>query len=525
MHAQVPKPIAALAWAAIAIAAGSLTDSARGQDQKKGQAAAAVRSHITISTADGQTQEVILTSSRNLQAPNWSPDGTYLLLNGEGRLWRLPVAGGAIEPVEAGSVTRINNDHGISPDGKSFAISAGQIYLMPAEGGTPRQVTGAVPSYFHGFSPDGKTLAYCARRGENFDLYRIGREGGEERRLTVHPGYDDGPDYSPDGRWIYFNSDRSGNWDIWRIPADGAGPDDSRAERITHDDWEDWFPHPSPDGRSMVFISFPKGTKGHPANQNVVLRRMAMPRAEAGAQAVDPQITAIARLFGGQGTMNVNSWSPDSRRFAFVRYELVDQSPGQADGAATAKAELPAPWRHQDIGDVAVPGTAEHDGDGTFTMTGTLDVWGVADGCHFAYQPLDGDGTITARVLGVEYTNNHAKGGVMIRGSLEAGSPHATMVVTAVDGTQFLRRKEAGGVSISTGPKHDRGQFPYWVKLVRKGDEFQAHESADGRDWVLVGTDTVPLGRRAYLGLVASSHQKTVANTVKLDRVTVSHDR
>jgi Tol biopolymer transport system component len=280
----------------------------------------ASRSHVTVIGADGMGRTVIHTANQLFEAPNWTPDGKALILNSQGRLWRLPAAGGEAVAIETGTVRKINNDHGISPDGTLLAISAGQIYVLPAAGGVPRQVTELFPSYYHGWSPDGKTLAYCARRGDNFDLYGIAVAGGQEQRLTEHAGYDDGPDYAPDGRWIYFNSDRSGSWDIWRIPAAGAGPDDARAERITSDEWEDWFPHPSPDGRWMVFVSFPKGTKGHPADQHVVLRRMPLP----GVKASDEPITEVVRLFGGQGTMNVNSWSPDSRRFAYVSYEPVD---------------------------------------------------------------------------------------------------------------------------------------------------------------------------------------------------------
>jgi Tol biopolymer transport system component len=272
-----------------------------------------VVSHIVTVDPDGRNERVVYSSPTLFEAPNWSPDGKYLLLNSQGRLWRLPVAGGEPQPVDTGAVKNINNDHGISSDGKWFAISAGQIYVLPSSGGEPRQVTEKRPSYFHGWSPDGKTLVYCAQRDSNFDLYAIPAAGGEEKRLTTSPGYDDGPEYSPDGKWIYFNSDRSGSWDIWRIPATGAGPNDAKAERITSDDWEDWFPHLSPDRKRIVFVSFAKGTKGHPANQNVVLRTMPV----AGGK-----IEVIAKLFGGQGTMNVNSWSPDSKRFAYVRYEL-----------------------------------------------------------------------------------------------------------------------------------------------------------------------------------------------------------
>lgn len=281
-----------------------------------------VRSHIAIIDLQGN-ETVVHTADRLFEAPNWSPDGKYLLLNSGGRLWTLSVSGGEPVEVNTGSVNRINNDHGISPDGKQFVVSAGHMYVLASSGGIPRQVTSATPSYYHGWSPDGKTLAFCGKRGDNFDIYAVPASGSpettEERRLTSHNGYDDGPDYSPDGRWIYFNSDRSGSWDIWRMPAAGAGPDDGRAEQITSDRMEDWFLHPSPDGKWFVMVSFPEGTKGHPANQEVQLRLMP-------EQSGKPDVTRIKvlkSLFGGQGTINVNSWAPDSKRFAFVRYELL----------------------------------------------------------------------------------------------------------------------------------------------------------------------------------------------------------
>lgn len=276
-----------------------------------------VRSYICVSDLEGR-EKVLYTADKLFEAPNWSPDGKYLLLNSGGKLWKLPSAGGEPAVVDTGAVDRINNDHGISPDGGLFAISAGHIYVLPSAGGTPKQITDATPSYYHGWSPDGATLVYCANRGGNFDLYSIAVNGGAERRLTSHPGYDDGPDYSPDGKWIYFNSDRSGSWDVWRIPAAGAGADDRAAERITSDEMEDWFPHPSPNGKWIVVVSFQKGTKGHPANQDVMLRLMPAPGKKGGVAA--PR--EIKRLFGGQGTINVNSWAPDSKRFAYVRYEL-----------------------------------------------------------------------------------------------------------------------------------------------------------------------------------------------------------
>jgi len=279
-----------------------------------------VKSFVTIYDVAGESKKVVFSAEGFYQAPNWSPDGKYLLLNTPGMLWRLWLDGQRIEPVQTGDVKGINNDHGISKDGKHFAISAGNIFVLPSTGGTPRPVTSQTPSYFHGWSTDGKWLAYCARRNGNFDIYRIAAEGaGSEQRLTSHPGYDDGPDSSPDGKWIYFNSNRSGSWDIWRMPAGGAGERDSLAERVTSDESEDWFPHPSPDGKRLVFVSFEKGTPNHPANKNVTLRMLPLPLKKGRS----PQIREIVKLFGGQGTINVNSWSPDGGRFAYVSYELL----------------------------------------------------------------------------------------------------------------------------------------------------------------------------------------------------------
>lgn len=278
-----------------------------------------VESYVNIITADGNMRENVFSAPALFEAPNWSPDGRYLLLNSEGRLWKLAVGGGEPEAIPTGYVGGVNNDHGISRDGKWIAFSAGPIYIMPAAGGEPRRITEKTPSYYHGWSPDGRTLVYCGERDGNFDIYAIPAEGGQETRLTTHAGYDDGADYSPDGKWIYFNSDRAGAWDIWRMPASGAGSGDSLAERVTSDEFEDWFPHPSPNGEWLVFLSYEKGTKGHPPNQYVSLRIMPLPGAKLGA----PKITEVTKLFGGQGTINVPSWSPDGKRFAFVSYRLI----------------------------------------------------------------------------------------------------------------------------------------------------------------------------------------------------------
>jgi TolB protein len=261
------------------------------------------------------------------EAPNWSRDGRFLLSNSGGRLYRIPAAGGgAPEPLALDSSLRCNNDHDFSADGKLLAISAStqtsggsQVFVANADGTNHRLLVAPAPSYFHGWSPDGKYLSFVANRdGKQYDLYRVPLAGGPEERLTMDPSYDDGPDYSRDGKWIYFNSNRGGGgWNIWRMPADGAGPDDRRAQQVTNDDLEDWFPHPSPDGKSLLFLSFPHGTETHnDRNLRVQIRMIPMPGETLSP--AHPQM--LLEFTGGQGTINVNSWAPDSQRFAYVSY-------------------------------------------------------------------------------------------------------------------------------------------------------------------------------------------------------------
>ncbi|HLH08922.1 MAG TPA: hypothetical protein VKW78_16905 [Terriglobales bacterium] len=291
-----------------------------------------VRSRVTIYDLKSKSTKVLYTTDHLVEAPNWSPDGKYLLINTGGRLYRLPVKGKKPQPelVNLDAAYRCNNDHGPSPDGKLIAFSANyadshasQVFVANADGSNPKLLTPKMPSYFHGWSPDGKWLTFVGQRDSSFNIFRVPLAGGNEERLTSHPGYDDGPDYSPDGKWIYINSNRSGTWDIWRFPADGAGPNDSKAERITSDALEDWFAHPSPNGKWLVFLSFPAGTPGHDAKLQVQLRMMPMPGAQPGAK--PGPIQTLTQFFGGQGTINVNSWSPDSKRFAYVVYEVLPE--------------------------------------------------------------------------------------------------------------------------------------------------------------------------------------------------------
>jgi len=287
------------------------------------------RSSIVVHDLTASASKVLFEGDGVWEAPNWSRDGRFLLANSGGRLYRIPVDGSAApEALALEPTVRANNDHDFSPDGKLLAISASsppsrqsQIYVAQADGSNHRLVVSLAPSYFHGWSPDGKYLAFVANRdGKQYDVYRVPAAGGEEQRLTFDAAAEDGPDYSPDGTWIYFNSNRGGGWNIWRMPADGAGPDDRRAERVTDDAFEDWFPHPSPDGKLLLFLSFPPGTEGHNDRAaRVQLRMVPMPGDRAGG--IAPK--TLVELTGGQGTINVNSWSPDSKRFAYVTYQVT----------------------------------------------------------------------------------------------------------------------------------------------------------------------------------------------------------
>ncbi len=269
---------------------------------------------VNVASADRRAVHVL---RDHFEAPNWSPDGQWLLYNHHGRLYRIPASGGAPKQVDTGTAIRCNNDHGFSPDGTQIAISdqsengRSLVYVLPAGGGMPRRVTESGPSYWHGWSPDGRTLAYCAERAGEFDIYTIPAAGGTEARLTTAAGLDDGPDYSPDGNWIYFNSERTGLMQVWRMHPDGSGQ-----EQAFREEANDWFPHPSPNGRWLAYLVYAKDVKGHPANQEVEIRVRPLTGGPA---------RMLARLLGGQGTINVPSWSPDSQQLAFVSYRFVPE--------------------------------------------------------------------------------------------------------------------------------------------------------------------------------------------------------
>lgn len=260
---------------------------------------------------------------RIIEAPNWLKGSERIIYNSEGHIYAYDLADGTETLIETGTCDNCNNDHVIAPDESQIAVShsdratpwASRVYVLPIRGGQPRLVTENAPSYLHGWSPDGGELAYCAFREHGgrleADIYTIPAGGGEEKRLTGG-GFNDGPEYSPEGRYIWFNSTRSGLMQLWRMERDGSGQ-----TRMTATERNNWFGHVSPDGKKVAYLSYRKGDLDpaeHLPNMQVQLWVMNADGSEA---------YPVASLFGGQGTMNVNSWAGDSRHLAFVSYELL----------------------------------------------------------------------------------------------------------------------------------------------------------------------------------------------------------
>lgn len=279
---------------------------------------------LTLDVDSGEIEVIHECEDRLYEAPNWSVDGTSLFVNGDGHLFRIPADGsGAPERIDLGEIPELNNDHVLDPDGLHIYLSAqdGQIYRAPLAGGEAVRVTDAVDGrmhFLHGVSPDGSTLTYIGITADERgtwgagNVFTIPATGGEDVQLTDDEFPDDGSEFSPDGEWIYFNSERAGtvpgHAQLFRMRVDGSG-----VEQLTADERVNWFPHVSPDGRRIAYLSFPPGTLGHPENREVIVRLCAIDGSG---------VRDLRHLFGGQGTINVPSWSPDGTRIAFVEYPI-----------------------------------------------------------------------------------------------------------------------------------------------------------------------------------------------------------
>jgi Tol biopolymer transport system component len=269
-----------------------------------------------INVADSK-RKVIWEKPGRFEAPNWMPDGNRLLFNMDGLIYTIPVNGGKTVQVNTGRVKDNNNDHGISFNGKMLAISSAKpeggesaVWILPVTGGEPKLLTKETPSYFHGWSPDNTEVVYVAKRdGKSvYNIYKKSVQGGKETALTnIEAGqHVDGCEFSPDGKYIYYNGNHTGKMQIWRMKPDGSG-----RQQLTFDEYNNWFPHVSPNGKLIVFLSYPPDTdpNSHPSYRRVLLRTLPVNIGE-------PKV--IAYLYGGQGTINVPSWSPDSKQVAFV---------------------------------------------------------------------------------------------------------------------------------------------------------------------------------------------------------------
>jgi TolB protein len=295
------------------------------------------RTHFVVYDLKTKAAKTMFTVDGEWHAPNWTPDGMYVVSDMGGDLYRIPVSGanaGKPEKIAASQKMMATNDHALSWDGKQIAITGitpptpakirnpgdihNSLFVMNMDGGQAHEVH---LGWLHGWSPDGKYLVYAQYRGDNFDIYRINADGTGELQLTANKALDDGPEYSADGKWIYFCSNRSGKFDGWRMPATGAGPDEKLAEKITHGDAQDWFPHISPDGKWLYTISYPMDHPDHTyIGEGMKIRLL---RLEDGVAAKGAELTTVRTFLGGQGSANTGGWAPDSKKFAWTEYEAV----------------------------------------------------------------------------------------------------------------------------------------------------------------------------------------------------------
>ena len=275
-----------------------------------------------VDVAQGRSQRVFATHDLLLEAPNWLAAADALLLNGNGRLSRISLSDAQLHPVPIAGIPPINNDHVLDPDGRHVYLSAddGHLYRAPLAGGTAIRISDAddLMHFLHGVDPAGTRLAFVgvprrqAPGAAQALIHTMSSAGGDYRRLAHRHGAADGCEYSPDGRWLYFNVDAfDGRMQLARMR-----PDASELAQLTFDNCANWFPHLSPDGTRLVYLAFPPGTQGHPSDVWVEIKLIDLPEWRPGK--------TLARVFGGQGTMNVNSWSPDGERFAYVAYPTAE---------------------------------------------------------------------------------------------------------------------------------------------------------------------------------------------------------
>jgi Tol biopolymer transport system component len=437
-----------------------------------------------------------------IEAPNWTPDGKWLVYNSGGKLYMLsPDQPAEPQLIHSAFAIRCNNDHLITRDGKQIAISHGtkedgrsRVYTMPFTGGTPRLITPLAPSYLHGWSPDNKYLAYCAERNGNFDVYIIPAEGGEEIRLTTSAALDDGPEYSPDGQYIWFNSARSGLMQAWRMKADGT-----EQTQMTFDETVNaWFPHVSPDGQQVIFITYKKNDllpSEHLANKNVELRLM---------PASGGQPRTMAELFGGQGSINVNSWAPDSKRLAFVSYRLNEENLFEGSG---------------DVGKPKKRGSMKFDPQtGAYTLSGGgTNMWLKSDEFFTAWRKESGNFSLSAKIeFEGEGVDPHRKVGIIIRQSLDKDSKYADIAVHGDGLTSLQYRGNTGEETKEVVAENKHANF---ITLERVGNKIITKTATGHYTQEVTGEIELDFSGPCYIGLFICSHNPKVIETARFSEV------
>jgi Tol biopolymer transport system component len=468
-----------------------------------------VVSILEIYEVNTGARKVVGEFNGTIEAPNWTPDGQWLVYNSGGQLYRIsPDTPGDAQVIPTDYVTNCNNDHVISSDGRFLAISSSpvedrrsRIYVVPLEGGVPRLVTPVGPSYLHGISPDNNFLAYCADRNGNFDIYVTPVLGGKERRLTTAEDLDDGPEYAPDGKHIWFNSVRTGLMQLWRMKADGS----EQTQMTFDEDRNSWFPHVSPDGKQIVYIAYKKGDLApnqHLPNKNVELRLMP-------ATGGTPQ--TLTELFGGQGTINVNSWAPDSKRFAFVSYRLEPPS---------TPVRIPAMFTGAgDVGAAKAKGSWEYEpSTGVYTISGGGEnLWAKADEFYYVWRKDSAGFTFSAALSFNEKEGNaHKKMGLMIRESLAPDARYADIAVHADGLTSLQYRAETGGITkeITTLTKGaDR------VVFIRKGKKLIMRTAVGETPRQDNAEIEMDFAGEFYVGMFVCAHEAGVTRTANFSEV------
>ena len=496
----------------------------------------------TVAIESGERQTIYRTYD-HIEAPNWSRDGSYMLFNFKGGIYRIP-ADGAAKPLklDTGAARKCNNDHGISFDGRLLAVSArteekkSQIYVLPISGGEARLVTPLAPSYWHGWSPDDLTLVYCAERDGNFDIYSIPAAGGVEKRLTSNPGLDDGPEYSPDGKHIYFNSERDGTMQIWRMKPDG-----SAQERVIADERRNWFPHVSPDGRWIAYISFGRDViaDDHPENREVIIRLMPV----GGGPIRD-----LVKLFGGQGTLNVASWSPDSKKLAFVSVTKPvppDWSlPGMPKPNFHKQVPPPADFHRPsvvlnqpmgifegqaDVGGPLLPGNCTFDArTGRYRLTSAgYNIWYTRDEFRYVWKKMEGDATLSATIE-FPYQEGYfdRKAVLMFRQDLSDDSKTVMVGLHGGGLIHLAQRSEKGQKITESARLKAEGRppdaKPIRLSITKHGDTYAMFASLDGEPLRQIGTSTeLRLEGPFYVGIGFCSHQPVTVDNAILSDVTL----